>query len=69
MDTREDQVARMQQLLEAHPYLEITHFRHPMWHFRCIWFDAGLRREITAGELGDLIDLVLDALNRSSPRR
>jgi hypothetical protein len=46
----------MQRLLEDHPRLEITHFRHPMRHYRCVWYDAGLRREIAAGELGDLID-------------
>jgi hypothetical protein len=32
-----------------------------MWHYTCAWYDAGIRREITAGELGDLIDMVLDA--------
>lgn len=54
-----DQVLRLRMLLEAHPYVEVTHFRFPLWHFRAVWYDAGIRREICAG---DLIDLVLDAL-------
>lgn len=62
MGVREDQVLRMRRLLEDHPHLVITHFRHPMWHYTCVWYDAGIRREICAAELGDLIDLVLDTL-------
>ncbi len=68
MDVREDLLLRMRRLLEGHPYIEITHFRHPMWHYTCFWYDAGIRREITAGELGDLIDMVLDALTEPPHR-
>ena len=45
-----DQVLRMQRLLEDHPHLEITHFRHAMWHYtavhRCL-----VRRRAAPGSL------------------
>jgi len=63
-----DQVRRLQRLREDHPHLEITHFRHPSWHYRCVWYDGGLRREVCAGELGDLIDLVREALDEPPAR-
>ncbi len=60
-----DQVVRLQQLRADHPHLEITHSRSPEWRYTCVWYSGGLRREVTAGELRDLIDLVREALTES----
>lgn len=64
MDTREDQVIRQREFLAAHPHVEITHHRHPSWHFSATWYDRGQRREISAAELGELLDQ-LEALEDS----
>lgn len=65
---REDQVKRKLRLLADHPQLVITHYQHPQWHYTCVWYDGGIRREIAAGELRELIDLVLEALTESPQR-
>ncbi len=57
-----DQVVRMQRMLVEHPQIEITHFRHPMWHYRAVWYDHALRREISAGALEDLLDMLEERL-------
>ena len=49
-------------MLEAHPQIKIKHFRHPMWHYQAVWYDSALRREITAGELEDLLDMLEERL-------
>lgn len=62
----DDQVVRMQRMLEEHPQIEIKHFRHPMFHFRAVWYDTGLRHEISAGELEDLLDMLEERLEGTS---
>ena len=51
-----DQVVRLRKMLEEHPDVEVTHFRHPRWHFRATRYDSGLRREICNADLGLLLD-------------
>ncbi len=65
MDAAEvtDQVKRLWAFDEAHPEVEVTHFRDPVWHYRAVWYDQGLRREITAPELRELLDTLESQLD------
>ena len=67
MDVREDQVIRQREFLLRHPHVTISHHRHPSWYFTAVWYDGGERREVTATELGELIDQLLDAFDAQDP--
>jgi hypothetical protein len=57
-----DQVLRLRAILETFPHVTITHVRE-QWMFYAVWYDHGVRQEVRAGELRDLLDDVLERLD------
>lgn len=55
-----DNMLRRQEFERQHPDVTITHHLQP-WCWVAVWYDSGVRREVTSPELGSLLD-VLDAM-------